>query len=292
MYFKNCRLAQLLFGCLALASTACLRANQSRVEQSRAIQNERDKPADAVQTTRVSTGGMIDLGRINAILAHQPGNPVKGLLIISPGAAIPADKMVNLASKFAQVGYPTFVVEYLANLAIIPTEQKKSLELAKKIRRGEKLRGIPEQIERSLDSGASISLLGHSMGGAVLAGLADDEQSSFLKRILLVGVSSVVSAPISAKANVPISLLVGSEDGLVTQGRANEPSNEKKEMEALLQRKSVMLQGVNHFCIIDDENTGDAKKRAEEKRYGYGRASISQDECQNRLVDSVLSEGI
>jgi hypothetical protein len=183
MYLKKCRLAQLLFGCMALASTACLRKNQAQVEQSRAIQNERDKPVDQVQTTRVSTGGIIDLGRINAILAHRPGNPVKGLLIISTGAKIPADKVVNVASKFARVGYPTFVIEYLANLAIIPTEQKKALELAGKIRRGEKLKGIPEQIERSLDSGASISLLGHSMGGAVLAGLADDEQASFLKRI-------------------------------------------------------------------------------------------------------------
>jgi 7-keto-8-aminopelargonate synthetase-like enzyme len=144
MKLVNSKFVALALGSAVLAlTTACGSSETSAAKPSQ----EKAGPAsqtlsNGVQLTKVKSGGFLGLAETNALLAHKPNEAVKGFLVVSPGASIPVDKMKNLASKFAEKGYATFVTEYVANLAIIPTEQKRAFDLAKRIYKGDKFENL------------------------------------------------------------------------------------------------------------------------------------------------------
>jgi hypothetical protein len=225
----------------------------------------------------------IEIGPLKLLQSHgqayMPLAKATASLIVSPGAKVPISTMSGFASKLADKGVAVYVVEYVQDTAIIPTEWNRTLHLAQALNESpEKVAGLSPEMVASHKSKLSISILGHSLGGAVLGVFLDKKEAEFIKSFFLFGVSSVIGEPNPSNRNV--HLLTGTEDGLVSP-------TERLKMETLFDVKTEFVQGVNHFCIIDSERVGNPKKRAEDKV-----TLLSKSQCQENLIQTLSAQGL
>lgn len=252
-----------------LASTLLLSA--CGTAQQASSQEAQPLLADGIE---VRTGGVLGIGAIEADLYAADLAQYKSAVVVSPGGKIAPKAMNGLAREIARRGHVAFVIHYLGNLAIIPTEQGKVGTFADQIARApERIAGIPERIAgalRQLPGG--VSVVGHSLGGAVLGKLIGSSDAT-VRHITLLGVSELVSEP--AAVRVPTTLMVGSRDGLVKpQGLTN--------LEGKLSTQRITLPDVNHFCVISDPAAGEAERRAQDNA-----SPLSSEECVKRVADAL-----
>ena len=207
----------------------------------------------------------------------------KGTYIISPGADIPPESMRGLAKSIASNGFVVFIVKYPFNYAIseIPIfHDNSAVNLAGiiKNKNADVINSLPKIIKDFLKNNQKVSVIGHSLGGAVL-GTAIFGDSNPFDNIILYGTTSFIEGwgnEPPAKAD-NIASFIGKKDALCI-------SDEKK-IDALkdvlelsqgtddggIQRSSrtnrylEILNDLNHFCIISDKNEGSSSIRKKDK---------------------------
>lgn len=175
--------------------------------------------------------------------------------IVSPGALVPATAMRTFARTLAQKqGAKVVVVDYdWPVFRESPAEQAKAMTLAKHF-------GPTQRIE----------VFGHSAGGAVLAPLLDTHRPG-VERVVMFGVSRLFAEP--AAPTIPVTLLAGTRDGLVTEeGLAN--------LGTLFETTPRRVPGVNHFCVVED-NAGSPDSRALDRE-----TPLNAQQCAERILEA------
>ena len=245
-----------------------------------------ETPFNSYQTQRVEwqLGGIF--GKQSALFYFKDSiestiSKAKGIYIISPGGEIPATAMSGLAEALSDKGFATFIVQYPKDLAILDTVSGRgnaALNLA------ERLKHHPESIQ-SVDFSSlqplAIHLFGHSLGGATLGSevIKPLEQSS-VAQIVLYGTAQFVKMPGQTPlSHRPLALLFGEHDGLSHGSipgflknyglsyQADDFSPHASPDEAAIVYQQ--LKGLNHFCIISDQNVGNPSIK---KKDGTGPA--------------------
>ena len=120
----------------------------------------------------------------------------------------------------------------------------------------EKLNGLDPALVKVDKSSMSFSIVGHSLGGAVLGDYIEKPNSLF-SHVALYGVNSFAKDP--KQVSVKLGLFIGSKDGLMIGDQ--EAKDKVLKVETLLGTKRTDLEDLNHFCIISDSTVGDTDKK-------------------------------
>lgn len=200
-------------------------------------------------------------------------NSYQSVLFLNPGGLIPALAMSGLAEGFAQKGHLVFVLDNPNNLPIQAITLAPDLAaLFKKDHR--LIQGLPEALKAKSLKDLPMRVLGHSLGGAVL-GAEIGKTSPLFQDIILIGVSRLISTP--ERPSTKVSMLLGEKDGLASRGGVDQ-------LAAKLNTQTIIIPGVNHFCIISDPNVGAPDKKAQDLP-----TDLSREECVARVV-AVMDE--
>jgi hypothetical protein len=205
---------------------------------------------------RVKGPGVLGSGAEALVWAKKAAG-YKSTVFISPGAKIPPAAMSGLAESLASTGRIVFVMRYLNNLPIIPGQAAQIGALADLFKnQPEKLNGLDPALVKVDKSSMSFSIVGHSLGGAVLGDYIEKPNSLF-SHVALYGVNSFAKDP--KQVSVKLGLFIGSKDGLMIGDQ--EAKDKVLKVETLLGTKRTDLEDLNHFCIISDSTVGDTDKK-------------------------------
>lgn len=125
------------------------------------------------------------------------------------------------------------------------------------------------------------SIVGHSMGGAILGDYIGKPDSP-ITHVALYGVNSFAKDP--KQVSVKLGLFIGSKDGLMIGDQ--EAQDKLSKAESLLGTKRTVLTDLNHFCIISDSTVGDEKYKERDLA-----TNLSSESCITQLsktLDSFL----
>lgn len=215
---------------------------------------------------------------------------IRGSFIISPGAEVPAEAMSGLANRLAEDGYLSFVVRYPNNSSLIENltgRGNSAVNLA------EKIKSAPEQIkgiDASSLKGKPVYVIGHSLGGATLAGeIFRNGAPSVFDHIFLYGVTSFIKlGGTQVPSSSPITFIFGENDGLSGSKVANFLKGysipyaagdfELQTSQTYPQLKAQSLAQLNHFCIISDSSVGNGGLK---KKDGPG---LAPEACVDALA--------
>ena len=203
----------------------------------------------------------------------------KSTVVISPGANITAEAMNGLAISLANTGRIVFVMKYIEKLGTSEGQAGALAELLKKM--PEKVSNLDPNLVKVFESSLPISIVGHSMGGSILGDYISKTESPFT-HVALYGVSSFTKKPKQVTAKV--ALFIGSKDGLMIASQDAKAKLHK--VESILGVKRIMLENLNHFCIISDSTLGDPKDKKRDLS-----TNISSEACINEFayqLDSFL----
>ena len=215
----------------------------------------------------------------------------KGIMVLSPGGAIPPIAMRSLALSFAKQGYLSLVLSYPANLAILEFESSvRSLSKAIKSNRG---MGIAPYLQM-LASDTKIYALGHSLGGAILGRVIFSDNNPF-DHTFLYGAASFLNEDPSKLSQRPVTLLFGSQEQS-GKGLSQEQvldlerlfAVEKQDDNRYWNGSNVWaeeIKGINHFGILSDGFVGNAKIRAKD---GQGLDVRETVQILAKAVDSYI----
>jgi dienelactone hydrolase len=270
----------LLGALVSFATVGAACSPVSRPSEAGSVASTEGNVSSRSSVERVKFGGVFGVGKTEALLVRNDSVPLRGAIVMSPGAKVPAMAMMGLATRFSKEGYVVYVVDYFLQLPILPTESGKATALARALStEAAKVEGLPKSILSAHQAGLPVSMFGYSLGAAVIADAGKEGESYGLKSIVLFGLSQLIKTP--TVFSVPVTVLRGEKDGLVSD-------KENDVVESSFNRKqSLKVSGVNHFCIVDDPKAGDSKKRAEDLALGGG-TSLSAGQCQDAVVQATL----
>ena len=222
------------------------------------------------------------LSRSHYYVAHEESlkNIPKGIMVISPGGAIPPIAMRGLALSFAKKGYLSLVLSYPGNLAIFELESSvRSLALAVNNHRVQAIAGYLSLLPQDLP----LFAFGHSLGGAVLGRVVFSDDNPF-DHIAIYGAASFFGADPDSLGQKPVTLLFGGQE------RAGEGivSSQLKTLKGLfgveLQDDGRYWNGsqvwveelpfLNHFGILSDAYVGDDTLRSRDGNASDVRESV------------------
>ncbi len=231
-------------------------------------------PSRAAQPDFLAQGLLVTAGSVKARLYASKLDSYRDILIMNPGAQIPALAMSGLAEGFASAGSLVYVLENPGNLPILAPNA--AADLAKALTKDiNKIKNLPATVKAVQSKDLAIRAIGHSLGGAVL-GAETGQESSLFTEIILIGVSRLVSTPQTPM--VKVTLLLGEKDGLAARAGVDQ-------LAEIYQTKTIILPGVNHFCIISDPKAGAADKRAQDLP-----TELSSEECVQAVLKSRAAE--
>lgn len=197
----------------------------------------------------------------------------QSVLFLNPGGLIPALAMSGLAEGFAQKGHLVFILDNPNNLPI----QAISLapDWAAIFKKDHQLiQGLPYALKSQNLKNLPLRVLGHSLGGAVLGAEIGNPLTLF-QEIILIGVSRLTSTP--ERPSTKVRMLLGEKDGLASRRGVDQ-------LAARFNTPTIVIPGVNHFCIVTDPDAGAADKKAQDQP-----TDLSRDECVERVV-AVMDE--
>ncbi len=195
----------------------------------------------------------------------------QSVLFLNPGGLIPALAMSGLAEDFDRKGHLVFVLDNPNDLPV----QAISLapDWATSFKKDHQLiQGMPDELKARNLKNLPLLAMGHSLGGAVLGSEIGNDTTLF-QEIILIGVSRLVATP--DRPRTKVSLLLGEKDGLASRSSVDQ-------LAARFNTQTIILPGVNHFCIISDPNAGAPDKKAQDLP-----TDLSREECVARVVNAI-----
>jgi pimeloyl-ACP methyl ester carboxylesterase len=189
------------------------------------------------------------------------------VLLLNPGGLIPALAMSGLAEALAHKGHIVFVLDNPRDLPI--EAMTLASDWAHAVRNGELITGLPLELKTQLLQSLPLRAMGHSLGGAVLGAEIGNPHSLF-QEIILIGVSRLVSTP--ERPAMKVLILLGEKDGLASRPGVDQ-------LAAKFNTQTIVIPGVNHFCIISDSNAGAPEKKAQDRP-----TDLSIDQCVARVT--------
>lgn len=197
----------------------------------------------------------------------------QSILLLNPGGLIPALAMSGLAEGLAQKGHLVFVLDNPNDLPVQAITLAPDLAAVLK-KDHASIQGLPNALQSKNLKDLPLRVLGHSLGGAVL-GAEIGKASTLFQHIILIGVSRLISTP--ERPSTKVSLLLGEKDGLASRSGVDQ-------LAAKMNTQTIIIPGVNHFCIISDPNAGAPDKKAQDLP-----TALSRDECIARVI-AVMEE--
>ncbi len=195
----------------------------------------------------------------------------ESVLFLNPGGLIPALAMSGLAEGFAQKGHLVFVLDNPNDLPVQAITLAPDWAAAFK-KDHQLIQGMPDELKTKTLKNLPLRALGHSLGGAVLGSEIGNDATLF-QEIILIGVSRLIATP--ARPSTKVSLLLGEKDGLASRSSVDQ-------LAARFNTQTMILPGVNHFCIISDPNAGAPDKKAQDLP-----TDLSREECVARVLKAM-----
>jgi pimeloyl-ACP methyl ester carboxylesterase len=203
-----------------------------------------------------------------ARLYASVGPSYRSVIFLNPGGLIPALAMWGFAEALAQKNHIVFVLDNPNDLPLEAVTLAADLAAAFK-GNSTAMRGLPAELQNTAVQSLPLRAIGHSLGGAVF-GLEIGKSSSLFKEIILIGVSRLIATP--ERPAMKIRMLLGEKDGLASRAAVDQ-------LAAKLQTQTLVIPGVNHFCIISDPDVGAPDKKAQDLP-----TELSREECIARVV--------
>jgi pimeloyl-ACP methyl ester carboxylesterase len=213
-----------------------------------------------------------ETGIQKARLYASVGPSYRSVIFLNPGGLIPALAMSGLAEALAQKDHIVFVLDNPNDLPLEAVTLAADLAAAFK-NNSAIIRGLPADLKSPAVQSLPLRAVGHSLGGAVL-GLEIGKTSSLFDEIILIGVSRLVATP--ERPAMKIRIVLGEKDGLASRSAVDQ-------LAAKLQTQTLVVPGVNHFCIISDPNVGAPDKKAQDLP-----TELSREECVARVVAVIV----
>jgi hypothetical protein len=195
----------------------------------------------------------------------------RSVIFLNPGGLIPAQAMSGLAEALALKDHIVFVLDNPNDLPLEAVTLAADLAAAFK-NNNTAIRGLPPELQSPGVKSLPLRAMGHSLGGAVL-GPEIGRTTSLFEEIILMGVSRLIATPERPVMN--IRMLLGEMDGLAARAAVDR-------LAAQLQTQTLVIPGVNHFCIISDPNVGAPEKKAQDLP-----TELSREECIARVVAAI-----
>ncbi len=174
----------------------------------------------------------------------------QSVLFLNPGGLIPALAMSDLAEALAQKGHLVFVLDNPNQLPIQAITLAPDLAAIFK-KDHQLIQGLSEVLKAKNLKDLPLRALGHSLGGAVL-GAELGKASTLFQEIILIGVSRLISTP--ERLSTKVSMLLGEKDGLALKSNVDQ-------LAVKLNTTTILIPGVNHFCIVSDPSVGAPDKK-------------------------------
>lgn len=192
----------------------------------------------------------------------------QSVLFLNPGGLIPALAMSGLAEGFAQKGHLVFVLDNPNDLPVQAITLAPDWAAVFK-KNHQLIQGMPDELKIKSLGNLPLRVFGHSLGGAVLGSEIGNDATLF-QEIVLMGVSRLVATP--ERPSTKVRLLLGEKDGLASRSSVDQ-------LAARFNTQTIIVPGVNHFCIISDPNVGAPDKKAQDLP-----TDLSREECMTRVV--------
>lgn len=235
--------------------------------------------ATEIVTTSIESGS--GFGKVKAEVTYDEGllpqETGLNLIVFNPGANVAPENMRVFSTTAARSGFMVVMLKNAWNLAILPNSQRNSFRMVDLIRSNDEIfAGIPSGLREKLSS-AKILVTGHSMGAAVLS-KANTKDQGQIDGFVFLGASKLLSEKTIFESET--FFMFGSLDGLVKREVV-------ENLAEVLDSSIVVLDEVNHFCIIDDASVGDPIFR----RFDNPTEKSVAD-CNDTLVRSILLDTI